>query len=109
MSFYVTVHTVVFRGVFSCALSTKLPSYTAQNCVFCSFRALRNVLLFAARRIFPTDRLYLILPFKILLSPFHYDSIAGELCLGKNGLTVFHGLTVNSHAALLYVSSRLGT
>ena len=104
MSFYVTVHTVVFRGVFSCALSTKLPSYTAQNCVFCSFRALRNVLLFAARRIFPTDRLYLI-----LLSPFHYDSIAGELCLGKYGLTVFHGLTVNSHAALLYVSSRLGT
>ena len=37
MSFYVTVHTVVFRGVFSCALSTKLPSYTEQNCVFLQF------------------------------------------------------------------------
>ena len=46
----VTVHTVVFREVFSCAFCTKIPSFTARNGVFCRFCASRSVLLFTARR-----------------------------------------------------------
>jgi len=49
-SFEVTVHTVVFREVFSCAFCTKILSFTARNGAFCRFCASRSVLLFAARR-----------------------------------------------------------
>ena len=47
---------------------------------FCSFRALRNVLLFAARRIFPTDRLYLILPFLKFFFPRFTTIPSPESC-----------------------------
>ena len=46
----VTIRTFMSREVFSCVFCTKIPSYTARNCSFCSFCASRSVLLFTAYR-----------------------------------------------------------